>query len=98
LQQDKILLSAISGYTLSYKNHPAATRHTMFIILMKRFRKALRFSGLLFLIIAASLGVGLTGGIPVPVSGKKENTVEIKAEWIESGEDKTTMIQFKSQQ
>jgi hypothetical protein len=30
--------------------------------------------------ITATIGIGITGGIPVPISSKRENTIEILVE------------------
>ena len=61
---------------------------------MKRFKKILKLLGLVCLIVLASVGIGITGGIPIPSSKKKENNIEIKIELVESTEDKTKLDQF----
>lgn len=50
---------------------------------MKKFRKTLRVLRLVFLISIATLGIGLTGGIPIIPVYKKKNGDEIKIELVE---------------
>lgn len=45
---------------------------------MKKFKRRLRLLGYLLLIVLASFGLGLMGGIPLPKSNRKENPIEIK--------------------
>lgn len=65
---------------------------------MKSFKKILRLLGLVLLIVLASVGIGFGGGVPIPTSNKKEDTIEIKVELVESNEDKTKLIQFDIKQ
>ena len=65
---------------------------------MKCFTKILRLLGLVLLIVLASVGIGIGGGIPIPPSNKKEDTIEIKVELVESKEDKTELGQFDIKQ
>jgi len=51
---------------------------------MRSFKKALKMSGLVFLIVLASFGVGIGGGVPVPASKRKEETPEVKTELFDS--------------
>lgn len=51
----------------------------------------MRIVVLIFLIVLATVGVGLSGGIPTPSSGRKENTIEIKTELEEKEEDKESV-------
>lgn len=44
---------------------------------MKKIKKVLRLFALILLIMLASVGVGIVGGIPVKPSGRKEDPVEI---------------------
>ena len=39
---------------------------------MKRFKRICKLGGLMLLIILASVGIGLSGGIPVPAAKRKE--------------------------
>ena len=65
---------------------------------MKSFKKILRLLGLVLLIVLASVGIGFGGGVPIPTSNKKEDTLKIKVESVESNEDKTKLIQFDIKQ
>ena len=65
---------------------------------MKSFKKTLRLFGLVFLIVLATLGIGFVGGVPIPLSKKKEDTIELKTELIEDKEDETKLYQFDSKQ
>jgi hypothetical protein len=56
---------------------------------MKRFKRILRLLGFVILIFLASLGIGLSGGVPIPPSHKKEDVTGIKTELFESDEEKT---------
>lgn len=47
---------------------------------MKKFKRALRLLGFVCLISLAMIGVGISGGIPIRNSGKREETIEIVAE------------------
>jgi hypothetical protein len=58
---------------------------------MKSFKRILRLSGFVLLIVLASVGVGFAGGVPIPSSNKKEDTIEIAIELVESQEDETTL-------
>lgn len=61
---------------------------------MKSFKKTLRLLGLILLIVLASLGIGFVGGVPIPPSKKRENTIELKTELVEDKEDETKLFQF----
>ncbi|WP_234571201.1 hypothetical protein [Rhodohalobacter sp. 614A] len=58
---------------------------------MKKFSKTLRVLRLVFLITLATLGIGITGGIPIVPVYKKDDGTEIKIELFEpqnkNGED-----------
>jgi len=58
----------------------------------------MRLLGLTLLIVLASIGIGFGAGVPIPASNKKEDTIEIKVELVESNADKTKLTQFDSQQ
>jgi hypothetical protein len=55
---------------------------------MKFFKKLMRMVVLIFLILLATVGVGLSGGIPTPPAGRKDNTIEIRTEMEEEDEEK----------
>lgn len=48
----------------------------------------MRMVVLIFLILLATVGVGLSGGIPTPPAGRKDNTIEIRTEMEEEDEEK----------
>jgi len=47
---------------------------------MKKFKRILRLSGLICLIILASVGMGIGGAVPIPMANKKEDTIELIVE------------------
>lgn len=55
---------------------------------MKYFKKILRLIGLVLFLSLAMLGISLGGGIPIPVSHRKENQMEIRLELPEEKETK----------
>jgi hypothetical protein len=65
---------------------------------MKSFKKILRLSGLVLLIVLAGVGIGFGGGVPIPTSNKREDTIEINIELVESNEDQTKLGQFDIKQ
>ncbi len=44
----------------------------------------LRMLLLICLIVLASVGIGLAGGVPIPLSSKREDKVDVNVELIES--------------
>ena len=54
---------------------------------MNRFKLLLRRFLLICLIVLASIGIGLTGGIPIPSFGKREDKQEINNEALDAAED-----------
>jgi len=54
---------------------------------MKSFKKTVRLLGFIILMVLASAGVGLMGGIPMPTVKRREQTIEIKVELTESNEE-----------
>jgi hypothetical protein len=65
---------------------------------MKSFKKMLRLSGLVLLIVLATVGIGFGGGMPILPSNKKEDIIEIKVELVESNDNKTKLAQFDIKQ
>jgi hypothetical protein len=61
---------------------------------MRSFKKTMKLIGFVLLIVLASLGIGLTGAPPVPVSRKKEDTIEVTTETDETQADETKHVQF----
>jgi hypothetical protein len=54
---------------------------------MKNFKRIFRLLTLVFFMVLAMVGVGLGGGIPIPSSNRREDTIVIKVELVESEED-----------
>ena len=54
---------------------------------MEKFKRTLRLVGLIALMILASVGIGITGAVPVPTTNRKEETVETIAEIEEFSDD-----------
>lgn len=50
---------------------------------MQKIKKLLRLLGLVFLILLAGLGIGLTGGLPVANLKRREDKIEITDESVE---------------
>lgn len=50
---------------------------------MKSLKKAIRLSGLVLLILLATLGIGIGGAVPIPPNKKREDANEIKIELVE---------------
>ena len=57
---------------------------------MNRFKKILKRLLLIALILLAGVGVGLSGGVPIPNIGKRRDKSEINKESIESEATITT--------
>jgi len=65
---------------------------------MKQLKNKLRLFCTIILILLAVAGIGLVG-IALPPTGKKENTIEIKTELLESEEqDSETATSFNYKQ
>ncbi|WP_147243775.1 hypothetical protein [Pedobacter miscanthi] len=61
---------------------------------MQYCKKAIRLMGLVLLIFLAS--IGLSGGVPIPPSNRKENHIEIKTELKETEEtEKLTLLDIR---
>lgn len=54
---------------------------------MKSFKKVLRLVGLVLLLVLATMGVGLSGGVPVRTAGKRDEMVEISVQLDEAAEN-----------
>lgn len=67
-------------------------------IYMRKFKKVLRLLWLVIFIILGSVGVGLGGGVPIPLSGKKREVIEVQTEMPESDEEETKTAEFKIKQ
>ncbi len=62
---------------------------------MKRLKKTLRLFGLGTLIVLATLGVGISGGVTVTSTKKREDSEEIKTEVVENREGQTRVVKLK---
>jgi len=63
---------------------------------MKKIKKALKFLVLICLIILASVGIGMVGGIPISFSDKRKQTPDIKIELVETDEKDSEIKEFES--
>jgi len=63
---------------------------------MQHLKKAFRLLCLSALIILASFGVGLSGGVAVPISRKREDN-QVTIELVESGKEKPESASDKEQ-
>lgn len=59
---------------------------------MRSLKKAIRLLWLVFLIVLASVGIGLGGAVPIPRATKKEDIIELNIELVESEEDKAKLL------
>lgn len=57
---------------------------------MKKLKKVLRLLRLIFFIVLAAVGMGLSGGAPIPHFSRKEDTIEVNDE-NESSDDETNI-------
>ncbi|MEX2344170.1 MAG: hypothetical protein WD604_01075 [Balneolaceae bacterium] len=62
---------------------------------MKKVRKCLKILRLVLLILFASLGIGITGGIPILPVYKKEDDAEFKIELVKPENDEPEPEQVK---
>lgn len=56
---------------------------------MERVKKALRLFVFICLIVLASIGIGLSGGIPIPMSNSRKDTEKENIELIENQEEES---------
>lgn len=56
---------------------------------MVRIKKALRLFVLICLIVLAGIGVGLSGGVPIPMSNSRKDTEKENIELIENKEEES---------
>lgn len=54
---------------------------------METFKRNLRRLGFILLIVLASVGVGLSGGVPIKSSGRSKQESVIEVELVEEKED-----------
>lgn len=62
---------------------------------MKSFRKILRLLRLILFIVLTCIGVGLEGGVPVPLTSKKRDAVEVQIELPEPEKEDKESAEFK---
>ncbi|RWX02247.1 hypothetical protein [Flavobacterium cerinum] len=62
---------------------------------MINFKKLLRLLWLIVFMILASVGVGLGGGVPLPLSARKRDATEVQTELPESDKKATKIAEFK---
>ncbi len=62
---------------------------------MARFRKILRILSLVFLIVLAAVGIGITGAAPILSKKWGQFFEEIKIELVESEEENTDTMELK---
>jgi len=65
---------------------------------MERFKNILKLSALALLIVLASVGIGMAGGVPIPSSNKRKDITDLKIELVESDEVKTKIRQSEIKQ
>ncbi|MEM9548202.1 MAG: hypothetical protein AAGA77_19630 [Bacteroidota bacterium] len=57
----------------------------------KKICAALKLCVLICLILLASLGIGIAGGVPIPFSDRRKQTTQVNTEWIEEGVEKSDL-------
>jgi hypothetical protein len=62
---------------------------------MKLLNKTVKLLSITMLIVLASIGIGLGGGIPIQSSKKKEDFLEIKIELVDRDDDQTKLGEFE---
>lgn len=62
---------------------------------MKGFKKSLKLLALVCLIVLAVFGVGLSGGIPIPQSNKRNDRAEINIELVEPEENEKDTVEME---
>ena len=60
---------------------------------MKKLLKAIKLFGYIFLIVLASVGLGLGGAVPVAPTKRKEDSIEVKVEQLERDEAATASFE-----
>lgn len=55
----------------------------------------MRLVWLIVFMVLASVGVGLGGGVPIPLFGRKKDAAEVQTELPESDKDKAKTAEFK---
>jgi hypothetical protein len=68
------------------------------LVFVKKIKKIMRITGMIMLMALASFGVGLVGGVPIPMNKRRENVIELRIELKESEENKAEELIFKNQE
>lgn len=55
---------------------------------MKKFQKIFHLFSLILLVILASVGIGISGAVPISTNKKRENLIEIKTELLDTTQKK----------
>lgn len=63
---------------------------------MSRIKKAARLLAFICLIVLAGIGIGLSGGVPLPASTSRRESEKEKIELIENQDEKADSQQAKS--
>ncbi|MCG8328128.1 MAG: hypothetical protein MI974_10605 [Chitinophagales bacterium] len=58
---------------------------------MEHFKKVLRLLIFIIIIALATIGIGISGGVPIPTSFKRENRAEMNIELKESDEEENVI-------
>jgi hypothetical protein len=66
--------------------------------IMKTAKKIFRLICLFLLIVLASFGIGIAGGVPVTPLQRRQENPEITIELVESREDKEELTQVKTKE
>jgi hypothetical protein len=53
------------------------------LLTIEKIQKSLRMLLLILLIFLASIGVGMSGGVPIPIKNKKDDSKETQIELVE---------------
>ncbi len=68
---------------LSFTPVPPGEAYRPSYLPLKNFKLALRRLAFICLLVLAGLGIGLTGGVPLPTSDKRSQVPEIKIELVQ---------------
>lgn len=61
---------------------------------MEKLKKIIRISGLVIMVILASVGLGLVGGVPIPSSSRSKEPIEINIELEESNDEEQEITEL----
>lgn len=66
-------------------------------IKMKNFKRILKLSVVVLLVVLASIGMGMAGPVPVSANKRKENDNGIKIELVEAKEDDELLVELNQE-